>query len=128
MKQNYGIGGISMEYKQVKVWIDSEIAAAFKTACTKSGVSMAHELSHFMAEHTDLLGRINKKKDGQIKNRGWRRKEVEKVIPILDEIRDLEEYYKDNVPENLQSGPAYSAAEETIDILDQAIDLLREAY
>lgn len=117
-----------MDYKQVKVWADQEIAAAFKAACAKSGVSMAQELSRFMAERAEILGYINNKNEGRTKNRQWRRKEVGKFIQALEEILDLEETYKNNVPENLQNGPAYLDAEETIEALERAIDILREAF
>ena len=117
-----------MERKQVKVWIDPEIAVAFKAACIAAGVSMANELSNFMAERTKIFNDIGKKNDDCIKRRGGRRKEVNRIILMLEKLRDQEEDYKDRIPENLQSGAAYEAAEHSVDIYDQVIELLSEAY
>jgi hypothetical protein len=39
-----------------------------------------------------------------------------------------EDAYRANIPENLQSGPAYENAESAIDSLEQAIDLLKDTY
>ena len=43
-------------YVQLKVSVRPEIAAAFKAACAASGVSMAGELSRFMAEYSATPG------------------------------------------------------------------------
>lgn len=45
----------------------------------------------------------------------------------LDEVRDEEECYKDNMPENLQGSERYERAEETIDALESAISSLEDA-
>ena len=60
--------------------------------------------------------------------RGKRRCHVGSIILHLEAIKQHEEVYLAKIPENLQSGQAYEDAELTIDNLDQAIDLLRDAY
>lgn len=45
----------------------------------------------------------------------------------LDEVRDEEECYKDNMPENLQGSERYEHAEEAIDALESAISSLEDA-
>lgn len=45
----------------------------------------------------------------------------------LDEVRDEEECYKDNMPENLQGSERYERAEEAIDALESAISSLEDA-
>lgn len=45
----------------------------------------------------------------------------------LDEVRDEEECYKDNIPENLQGSERYERAEEAVDALESAICSLEEA-
>jgi hypothetical protein len=46
----------------------------------------------------------------------------------LEEIRNAEETYMCVIPENLQGGPAYEAAENSVDLIDQAIELLQETF
>lgn len=45
----------------------------------------------------------------------------------LDEVRDEEECYKDNMPENLQGSERYERSEEAIDALESAISSLEDA-
>lgn len=45
----------------------------------------------------------------------------------LEELRDEEQEYMDNIPENLQCSEKYDMAEEAIINLDSAIDNLTEA-
>lgn len=69
-----------------------------------------------------------------------RRKTINEIIDkivdlrdLLDEVRNEEECYKDNIPENLQSSVRYEKAKNAVGILEDAviylddtIDLLRE--
>lgn len=73
-----------------------------------------------------------------------RRKELNKVIDelntiknkddlyscinTLESLRDEEQDYYDNIPENLQYGQRAEASEYAIDSLDEDIDLLNEVY
>ena len=57
-----------------------------------------------------------------------RRKQIDKAITVLtnaiqtiERIRDEEEEYMDNMPENLQGSSKYSAAEEAYGHLDDAV-------
>jgi hypothetical protein len=59
---------------------------------------------------------------------GRRRDATSRIVDELREIAEAEENYKDNIPENLQSGPAYEAAESALYALEEAISLLEEAY
>jgi hypothetical protein len=114
--------------KQVKVWVDPLLAEAFKAVCLASGVSMASELSTFMSWRTEILQHSLDKYLSRSKSRGGRRKEVALIISRLEKICNDEEAYQSKIPENLQSGPAYEAAEQSLDSIEQAIELLREAY
>lgn len=60
-----------------------------------------------------------------------RRNQIEKVIAKIEEaksalesIRDDEQDYFDNMPENLQYSARGEAAEEAVDLMDEAIDSL----
>lgn len=50
------------------------------------------------------------------------------AINTLENIRDDEENYYDNIPENLQSGQRAYDSEEAIDKMNDALDLLNDAY
>ena len=57
-----------------------------------------------------------------------RRKEIQRILDELYELRDAvdavtdeEQEYLDNIPENLQSGERYEAAEEAVSQLGDAL-------
>ena len=63
-----------------------------------------------------------------------RRKQLSEVTSILEtakgmleEIRDDEQDYFDNIPENLQCSERAEASEEAIDAMDEAIESLESA-
>ena len=114
--------------KQVKIRTDPNIAESFKRACLASGVSMSSELTRYMAERADSLSHLTDKTSDTISVRSGRRKEVTLIISRLEQILDAEETYQSRIPENLQSGPAYEISANSIDALEQAIDMLREVY
>ena len=49
-------------------------------------------------------------------------------INILENLRNEEQEYYDNIPENLQYSQRAEASKYAIDSLDEAIDLLNELY
>jgi antitoxin component of RelBE/YafQ-DinJ toxin-antitoxin module len=114
--------------QQIKAWVDQDIAAAFKAVCAAVGVSMSSEISHFMAERAEILKQSYTKTESKIENRGGRRKEVKTIIQKLEKIREAEDDYKHNIPENLTGGAAYESAVQAVDMIEQAIELLQEAF
>lgn len=63
-----------------------------------------------------------------------RRKQLDEVIAkieeakeLLDVLREEEEEYRDNMPENLQGSEKYEMADEAIDNMSCAMDSLDEA-
>lgn len=50
------------------------------------------------------------------------------IIYTLDNIKDDEQDYYDNIPENLQYSRRAEDSEEAIDNMDEALDLLNELY
>ena len=63
-----------------------------------------------------------------VSTRGKRRKAVAGIIELLKEIREAEEGYMTRMPENLQSGDAYAVADNSVDVIIEAVDLLSDAY
>jgi len=117
-----------MKRKQVKIAIEPEIATAFKKTCINNGISMAKELSRFMSARANILNREQEKTHQKLERRGERRKEFAKLIAQIEAIKDAEEDYMSRIPENLQSGPAYESAGQTVEVIGSAIDLLYEAF
>ena len=112
----------STHYAQIKVHVKPETASAFKAACAVSGTSMASELSAFMEEFAKPQQKALSLT--KVKTLGDRRKAMCLIINLLTEIRDAEEAFLENTPENLHNSTRYEMAEERlerlIDVLDAA--------
>jgi hypothetical protein len=122
-------GGLSMsienrEYKQVKISVDSAIASAFKETCGIKGTSMAVELSKFMADFSKTT--TVREKTADYSTRRQRRTAIQTIVKQLEQIRDGEERYRDNIPGNLQGSMVYDKANELVSLLDEVIDLMVE--
>jgi hypothetical protein len=117
-------------YKQLKISVDPDLAASFKDACRKSGVSMASELSGFMRSRSGPISRDAPagQDAGIVSTRGHRRKAVRNMVIQLGHILAAEESYRDRSPENLTGGEAYELADRAVESLGQAIELLSEAF
>lgn len=50
------------------------------------------------------------------------------LIDELDTLKDEEQDYYDNIPENLQNSQRAQDSEQAIDNLEEALDLLNEVY
>jgi len=57
-----------------------------------------------------------------------RRAIVCRILSQLEEIRDNEENYRDNIPENLQDSEVFDSAEYCVGLLEEAIEALEVAY
>jgi len=109
-----------LQYTQIKVSLQPEIAEAFKRKCQAKGVSMASEISRFMDKTI--------KKPDSCSTRQKRRKALVSLILQLEEICDAEKQYWDNIPINLQNGERYEAAEQAYTAMEEALSLLYQAY
>lgn len=114
-------------YSQIKVSVKPEIAVAFKSACEAAGVSMASTLSGFMESYAALPV---KRSSTQIltTTRRHRRNAFRSLLNCLEQIRDAEESYRDNIPENLSGSAVYETADECVEMLSEAIGILESAY
>ena len=115
---------LPVKLAQVKVSVDPAIAAAFKAACAASNVSMAAELSRFMADYADCP--TKRKAAPNYSTRRHRRTAIRAMVKELEQIRACEERGRDNCPENLLSSSVYEATEYAISNLDDGIDALSE--
>jgi flagellar biosynthesis chaperone FliJ len=116
--------------KQVKISVAPELAESFKSACASAGVSMAAEISKYMLERIDALSDIARKNANKsnIDTRGKRRRHISLIVTQLEAIMERENVYMDNIPDNLKTSQAYENAEQSVDALEQAIEVLKEAY
>ena len=112
-------------YTQVKVSVPPELAADFKAKCSADGVSMASEISRFMRGQS---ADSNPSPANPYATRQQRRKALAMLIGQLEAIMDAEQSYQENIPENLQNGSLYDAAEQTVSALDDALNILGDAY
>jgi hypothetical protein len=114
-------------YTQVKVSLKPEAAAAFKAACAASNETIAGVLSKFMEQYCKTAA----PKGGyspDLSSRRQRRTAVRSLICQLERIRDGEEQYMNNIPDNLQGSSVFDRAEQCISLLNDAIELLEMAY
>ena len=136
-------------YVQVKISTKPETAAAFKAACSAAGVSLASVLSKFMTDYSqnNNVGELGGTEDSSLvkprlcrtcykskpdadtfSTRRKRRAAVKAIISQMKQIALAEETSKDNIPDNLQGSKTYEASEQSLDLLEEAIDLLGEIY
>jgi len=115
---------LPVKLAQVKVSVDSGIAAAFKAACAASNVSMAAELSRFMADYANCPAK--RTATPNYSTRRHRRTAIRTMVKELERMRACEERVLDNCPENLLASSVYEATEEAISSLDAGIDALSE--
>jgi len=115
-------------YTQVKLSVKPDIAASFKAACAANEVSMASVLSAFMGEYSHAPNNGKKPSVAPFANKRLRRGAVKAVIKQMEQIVLAEEHYRDSIPENLQGGVRYEAADQSIDIMYEVIDLLNDIY
>jgi hypothetical protein len=115
-------------YKQMNLSICPELLESFRIACEKNGASMRKVITTFMSEYAELPTQAKGPKAVSFNERKHRRKAVAAIIEQLSMIHDAEERYKENIPENLVHSSRYVSAEQAVNSLSDAIDLLGETY
>ena len=115
-------------YRQFNFAVRPEVADAFRVACEQVGISMREVLIKYMTDYAVMPVSPKMKRERGYINRGSRRKAVSDIINRLGMIRDAEEQYMLRIPENLTSSSKYLSAEQTVDMLDEAIGLLEDAF
>lgn len=114
-------------YKQVKTVAAPETVDAFKTVCAAAGQSVNGAITRYM--EASVKGGLGRKPPTlRLATRPQRRMSVRAVLSALRSIRDAEADYAERIPDNLRGGERYEASEQSVDALDEAIDLLDGAY
>jgi len=115
-------------YTQLKLSLNPEIAAAFKQSCLAKEVSMASEITRFMTENSAGADSSKSSQSVTVETRPQRRKAVKHILDLLGSIIDAETQYMENIPQNLRNSRNYDIAEQSLDALEEALDLLENAY
>jgi len=114
-------------YTPIKVAVKHEIAAGFKAACAAAGTSMASVLSDFMDKYASPT-QEKRPVTISVKTLRDRRKAMVMIYALITEMRDAEEEYMCRMPENLQGSTRYDEADERLEKLDEAIDIIGDIY
>ena len=114
-------------YTQLKISIKPEIAESFKATCAASGVSMASILSKYMADYSHAPCKKKVPADPYA-TRKKRRGIVNGILSQMEQLAHAEKQYRDNIPENLKNSMTYDAADQSVSVLYEVIDLLQEVY
>lgn len=125
-KQRYN----AAHYAQVKISVAPELAMNFKAVCAQSGMSIAGEMSRLMHERCGTKAPSPKNASGitDATTRDRRRRLIKSIIRQVELVKDAEEQYLENMPENLHGSERHDAAESCIAALEEALALLAEAY
>jgi hypothetical protein len=110
---------MAKEATQIKFTIDTGIVVAFKQRCASEGVSMASVVRKWMA-----VGGIDAKP--RIETVPQRRKAVADMIDLLSDILEIQEQYRDSIPE--QFAQRYESADRACGQLAEAINCLEDAF
>ena len=109
------------ETTQVKVTVDSDTVAAFKSRCAREGVSMTSVIRQLMES-----GQPAENSTTWVSTRPQRRKSVLEIIVALGKVLIMEEQYRDNIPEQFEQ--RYEAADHACGQLEEAIACLEDAF
>ena len=106
---------------QIKFTIEADIVSKFKARCASKGVSMTAVVRKWMIDLQPAreVGR------GTF-TRPKRRKAVADIVELLNEVLDMEEQYRDAIPE--QFTQRYEAADHACEHISEAIAALEEAF
>ena len=114
-------------YVQIKISVEPDLAAAFKAKCAVSGISVTSELTRLMGGKP-TGSRIQKPASDMYRTRRLRRDALKLLIAHLEVMREAEQDYLEAIPANLATSPMHEAAEHTVAILDEALNILCDAY
>jgi len=115
-------------YKQINIAVRPELADAFKAACEQAKTPMREALIALMTQYCAAPSVMKEQKDKGYITRRSRRKATAAIIAQLEGIRDAEEDYKQNIPANLQNSSRYESAEQAVQVFNDAIGILSEAF
>jgi hypothetical protein len=119
----------SANYTQIKAYLPHDVATAFKATCATAEVSMNSVLCEFIVDYCDMRKSSIKVQEPDFTSTNRkRRKKHEELLRLFIQLRDAQEYANDNVHDNFRNSESYEAAEERVDNMDEAIEILENIY
>ena len=115
-------------YKQMNIAVRPELSEDFRKACEQNQIPMREVLTVFMAAYSTAPSLPKSPKGPSYNERRKRRKAVADILAQLEEIRNAEENYKENIPENFKTSSRYESAEHAVEALGEVIVLLESAF
>lgn len=115
-------------YKQINIAVPPTLAESFRVTCEKNRIPMREALIEFITTYTATAPAPRKQSNKGYTERRGRRKSVAAIINQLEMIRDAEDVYKENMPENLKNSSRHEVAEHAVSALDEAIEILMEVF
>jgi len=113
-------------YTSIKVAVKPQTATDFKAACAAAGTSMAAELANFMNIYVNPPPERHIPQN--VKTLGNRRKAMSVILTLMTEMRDAEDEFMNNMPENLQGSSRYEDADERLTSLVEALETIKDLY
>jgi len=114
---------MKQETRQLKVHVPLDVFIALKNMSAAHSVSMSALITKLITEATGINKRPLKL-DPDYSTRRRRNAAIENITKQLQSIKEYEERYRDNIPENLQNSVVYEAAESHIEWLDEVLEVL----
>lgn len=113
-------------YKQVNIAVRPDLVESFKATCERNGLPMREVFIRLMTDYAGAEATIDRqeKKKEDYSRLPLRRKAVARIISQLEEIKENQEQYIDNMPDGLKSSIRYEEAEEFLALLVGALDAL----
>ena len=116
-------------YAEIKASLKKGLVEQFKAKCKEDGVSIASVFAVYMSDYCGIKPSQKKnEKKFQYDTLPKRRKIAKTISGQLDEMLQYEMGYRERIPENLADGIRAESADQRIENLNEALDLIREAY
>jgi len=110
------------ETRQLKVQVPLEVFIALENMSATHSISMSALITKLIVEATGNRPKLVVESDYSTRRR--RNAAITSIIKEIQRIKEYEERYRDNIPENLQNSVVYEAAEQHIEWLDEVLEVL----
>ena len=112
-----------LKTRQVKVHVPLEVFIALKNMSAAHSISMSALITKLIVDATGI-NRPKMVMEPDYSTRRRRNAAITSIIKEIQRIKEYEERYRDNIPENLQNSVVYEAAEQHIEWLDEVLEVL----
>jgi len=114
-------------YKQLNVALSPDLAAAFMSACEANNEPSRQVVARLISEYTSKPPpRKRAAAAADYSTRKARRAAARAILDQLEELREAEEWYRDNIPESMYN--RREGAENAVAAYEDAIAAMEELY